>query len=141
MQANRMSRKREVAILVGGTRHSSVGCKKAKHAAMVDVMPPMPAVSLRRRGGSRWGQAAAGPPPLGARRHATRCEQGLDRMVRWTGARRKRERRWRWWELTSANPRHSCPVRPTHSNFQILDPTLYLAPGPPNSGTRPCSNV
>jgi hypothetical protein len=95
MQANRMSRKREVAILVGGTRHSSVGCKKAKRAAMADVTPPMPAVSLRRRGGSRWGQAAAAPPPLGARRHATRCEQGLDRMVRWTGARRKRERRWR----------------------------------------------
>jgi hypothetical protein len=66
---------------------------------MVDVTPPMPAVSLRRRGGSRWGQAAAAPPPRGARRHATRCEQGLDRIVRWTGARpEERERRWRWWE-------------------------------------------
>jgi hypothetical protein len=84
MQANRMSRKREVAILVGGTRHSSVGCKKAKRAAMADVTPPMPAVSLRRRGGSRWGQAAAAPPPLGAAAcDAMRAGFGSDGSVDW----------------------------------------------------------
>jgi hypothetical protein len=70
-----------------------------RHAA--HVSPP---AGQRGRGG-QW--SAAAPPPRGARRHAARCEQGLDRRVRWwcetASGERGGEREEGRWVLTSAS--------------------------------------